>query len=295
VTRSPRIGTGSPGEVALVTYRTRRGVPQEDRILAEALRRNGGSVAHPVWDDPNVDWTRFGVTVVRSTWDYYRRRPAFLHWMGRVGRITDLWNRPAVLRWNTDKRYLRALGRAGVPVVPTVWIPTGRPVDLAKTMDRRGWSAAVVKPAVSAAGERTYRVARAEASRAQRHLDGIGRTGVALVQPYLPSATRGGERSLVFLDGRYSHCVRRVPLFDRAPDQGPETLASATAEMRRVAASALAACPGDLLYARVDLIADAEGSWHVLEVELTEPSLFFVPYPKGAETLAAAILRRLRR
>ncbi|HEV8050314.1 MAG TPA: hypothetical protein VGP88_06950 [Thermoplasmata archaeon] len=253
------------------------------------------TVAHPAWDDPAVDWTGFRMTVVRSTWNYHHRRPEFLRWIRTADRVGDLWNRAAVLRWNTDKRYLRDLAEAGVPVVPTVWSPRGRPVDLGSLMARRRWSTVVVKPAISAAGERTFRVSPEEVAEGQRKLDAITRTGVAMTQPYLRRVARGGERSLVFLDGEYSHTVRRVPLFDGPRTPGPETLSPASSDMRRVAAVALRACPPELLYARVDLVVNEDRIWRVLEIELTEPSLFFVPCPRAATTLAAAIRRRLRR
>ena len=59
-----------------------------------------------------------------------------------------------------------------------------------------------------------------------------------------------------------------------------------------VADRALDAVPGGagrLLYARVDLIDDADGAARVLEVELTEPSLFLGQAPGSAEQFAGAI------
>jgi hypothetical protein len=47
------------------------------------------------------------------------------------------------------------------------------------------------------------------------------------------------------------------------------------------------------LYARVDLIRDAEGAPVLLELELTEPSLFFAHAPGSAERFARAVLQDL--
>ena len=61
-----------------------------------------------------------------------------------------------------------------------------------------------------------------------------------------------------------------------------------------VAQRVLAALPfGALLYARVDLIRDAAGAPCVLELELTEPSLFVGYAPGSAQRLVAATLARL--
>jgi glutathione synthase/RimK-type ligase-like ATP-grasp enzyme len=291
----PTASTVPSGEIALATYRNPHGVPAEDLVLAAALRRRGATVAHAIWDDPTVDWARFGVVVVRSTWDYHRKRPEFLGWVRRVARVTRLWNPADTLRWNTDKRYLRDLEEAGVPVVPSIWCRPHRPANLRRTMEERRWSVVVVKPAVSAAGTRTFRIDRSAVGRGQRHLTAICETGTAIVQPYYGSVDSTGERSLIYLDGRYSHSVRRNPLFLRRRRPGPERLVPATPAMRALALQALRACPKDLLYARVDLVSDEAGRWRVLEVELTEPSLFFVPYPRGADHLAASLLERVGR
>ena len=63
-----------------------------------------------------------------------------------------------------------------------------------------------------------------------------------------------------------------------------------------VAHRVLAAIPGGVervLYARVDLIPDAEGRPLLLELELTEPSLFLSHDPQAPDRLAQAIARRL--
>ena len=52
---------------------------------------------------------------------------------------------------------------------------------------------------------------------------------------------------------------------------------------------------GALLYARVDLIHDDDGAPRVLELELTEPSLFFAHAPGSAERFARAIVERAKR
>jgi hypothetical protein len=54
----------------------------------------------------------------------------------------------------------------------------------------------------------------------------------------------------------------------------------------------VAAVPfGIPLYARIDLIRDDDGAPCLLEVELTEPSLFFAHAAGSAEKFTAAVLR----
>ncbi|MBL8112406.1 MAG: hypothetical protein JNK60_05945, partial [Acidobacteria bacterium] len=67
-------------------------------------------------------------------------------------------------------------------------------------------------------------------------------------------------------------------------------------EQIALAHRALAATPGDagqLLYARVDMVTGPEGRPLLMELELTEPSLFFENVPGSEVRLAAAIAARL--
>ena len=60
---------------------------------------------------------------------------------------------------------------------------------------------------------------------------------------------------------------------------------------RRLAAAAFGSIAGaSPLYARIDMIRDARGEPVVLELELTEPSLYFVHAPDAANRFADALL-----
>ena len=56
----------------------------------------------------------------------------------------------------------------------------------------------------------------------------------------------------------------------------------------------LSQAPGPLLYARVDLIPDADGAPLLVELELAEPSLFLGTAPGSADRFADAIVDVLR-
>jgi len=283
--------------VALVTAAPARDLDDDLPPLGAALAARG--IAHRVvdWDDPAVDWAAFGLAVVRSVWDYPRRRDEFLGWAGRVGARTTLVNPPHLLRWSSDKRYLADLAAAGVPVVPTAFAAPG---------EEMRWPDAgevVVKPAVSAGSLDTTRHLRERRNDALAHvarLHAEGRTATA--QPYL-RAVEGerGEIGLVFVDGAFSHAIRKGPMLVPGlavvggiyleEDVRPAT---PTAPEHAVAATALAAIPGGApLYARVDLVPDAAGAPVVLELELVEPSLFLVHDAAAAGRVAAAIAGRL--
>ena len=284
---------GDAPDVAVATYALRPEVRPDDQLLVEALERRGLRVEARPWTDGARPWTRAPLVVIRSTWDYYRDRPAFLRWIARVGRRSQIWNPPEVLRWNTDKSYLGRFARLGVPVVPSVEVLPG---------DRRGWAdrtrglgddRIVVKPRVSADGYLSKVLPVGDRRGGNAHLRRVLRHGPALVQRYLPAVEAFGERSLIYLGGRYSHAVRRTPILLPGGRGRFEPSEAPPRPARRLAERVLdVAGARDLLYARVDVVPDPEGAWRLLELEVTEPSLYLDREPRAPERLARAVAAR---
>ncbi|RPI14349.1 MAG: hypothetical protein EHM60_06920 [Lysobacterales bacterium] len=301
--------------VALVSASEALALDEDMPPLRAALTDAGAEVETPCWDDPAADWSRYDAAVLRSTWDYVERLDEFLAWAARCAAQTRLLNPPGVIRWNTDKRYLTDLQRAGVAVVPTRFVDPGD--DAAPEIDRflEGGGASlsvgtpepfdefVVKPAVGAGSRDAARYHRVDRDAAIAHVDrllGAGR--VVMLQPYLGRVDAHGETAVVYLGGRYSHAIRKGPLLKRGDDlvQGlfaPEDITPRTptsAELA-VAAAAYAAIPTDPpVYARIDLVRDGRDAPVVLELELTEPSLFLGYADGAAQRCARALLDTLR-
>ncbi|MBS0591458.1 MAG: hypothetical protein JSR65_12585 [Proteobacteria bacterium] len=291
--------------LALVTAAAARDLDDDLPPLRAALEAAG--IAHDVvdWDDADTDWSRYRLALLRSPWDYTMRLREFLDWAERASRATQLLNPLDVIRWNTDKHYLGDLARAGVATVPSHFIEPGEDAQmlLDRFLVRHAAGEFVVKPSVGAGSRDAQRYGREERAQAldhtQRLLDG-GRS--VLLQPYLDRVDAHGETALIFFDGEYSHAIRKGPLLKRG--EGPTRALFAAEHITprtpgvdelRVAQSALAAMPfaQPLLYARVDLIRDGADAPCVLELELTEPSLFFAHADGSAARFAHGVARRL--
>ncbi|MEU7845489.1 hypothetical protein AB0B39_31485 [Micromonospora sp. NPDC049114] len=295
---------GEP-RVALVTCTELVDLDPDDRLVLDPLSARGIAAEAVVWDDPAADWSSYDLVVLRSPWDYALRRDEFVAWAASVPALVN----PAdVVRWNTDKRYLAELSAAGVPTVPTSWVEPGETWS-----PPAGTGEYVLKPSVSAGSQDTGRYDLADPehrdlARAHvRRLSAAGRT--TMVQPYLSAVDSEGETALLFLAGpdglAYSHAIRKGPMLT-GPDLGPDGLykaeeissRAARPEQLAVAERTLAAVPGGtrrLLYARVDLIPGPDGDPVLVELELTEPSLF-IGYADGApDRLATAIATHLTR
>lgn len=286
--------SGTAHRVALATCSAFPDGDTDDAGLPAAI---GGDVTFAIWDDPAIDWSSFDLVVVRSTWDYQERRDAFLAWARGIGE--RLVNPPEVLAWNTDKRYLHELAAAGLPVVPTTLVALGS--EFTAPADEY-----VVKPTVSAGSRDTARFRADEGERAAALVAAIhagGRT--AMVQPYVASVDARGETALLFFDGAFSHAIHKGPLLRPGAAPTSEVFAAETIEPRTPSDAELAVAQriledvaqrlgtGPPLYARVDLVEDAGGAPLLLELELTEPSLFFAGDAARLARYGAAVRRRL--
>lgn len=274
-------------------------LPEPDPDMAPleaALTAAGLDWRWLAWTAPDVDWSQ-GVSVIRSPWDYYLRRPRFLAWAAHVEHVGRLLNPREIVEWTTHKRYLAELERAGVPVVPTLFVPPDDTTELSALAASRGWSKVVTKPAIGAASDRTRVIdLRAEHDPA-RALFEVERTSrEMLIQPFLPRFTDPGERSVVVIDGVISHVVQKYPRL-AGEDERVIPGGSVTPAERVIVEAALGAIPGasdgPLLYARVDLVELEPGQPCISELELAEPSLYFSLGPGSATRFAEALAGRI--
>ncbi|OJW19721.1 MAG: hypothetical protein BGO58_12720 [Sphingopyxis sp. 65-8] len=237
---------------------------------AAALAAAGLAVEQRVWTDPG-DLTGFELILPLFAWGYQRDVAVWYALLDRLAGLPVV-NPVPVLRWNSDKAYLAELGAKGVAVVPTVDVAALDDASLAQARAALGVEEVVVKPAVSGGADGTHRVAPG----APIPTDALGQR--RLVQPLMPGILADGEYSLFFFGGAFSHAIVKRPASGdfRVQEQfgGRETRWDASDPARLLAAAALAAAPAPPVYARVDMVGDAAGVLHIMELELIEPSLF---------------------
>jgi glutathione synthase/RimK-type ligase-like ATP-grasp enzyme len=234
---------------------------------------------------------------LRSTWDYFPRLAEFSPWLDTAAAQTRLFNPAELVRWNLDKRYLRALAREGVNVVPTRYADVGKRHTLAAIMDAEAWEEVVFKPVVSGAARLTYRVGRDTLDAHEAVFARCLADEAMMVQSFEPAVLGEGELSLIVIEGRTTHAIRKTAAagdFRVQDDHGGRVHAHQPgADERAFAEAAVAACPSLPLYARVDFVRAGEGGFRLMELELIEPELFFRFYPPAADALADALMQRL--
>ena len=274
--------------------------------LQSALAAEGIEAVASPWtghaDDPSR-LAGFAHVLPLLAWNYHLDHARWL-------RACSVWaeaglpvsNPPAVLAWNSDKRYLHRLADRGIAIPYTAWAPRLDRQLLEDAFARTGADELIAKPSVSGGAWKTWRFGRDDIDPV---LDAQARTpaaqgGEMLVQPFLPTILTEGETSLLFFGGRLSHVVNKRPLAGDFRVQetfgGKYRLLDTPSEgALALAEEVLAAIDEDLLYARIDMVRDADGRWLLMEAELIEPDFYLGVDPGRGAAFAGALAARLRR
>jgi glutathione synthase/RimK-type ligase-like ATP-grasp enzyme len=287
VTNSPRL--------ALATCAHLPGVHPDDSHLSASLARLGIEPVAVDWADPSVDWSSFDAVLIRTTWDYFQRYGEFLRWLDALPVPTI--NDAALLRWNSDKRYLLELAELGVDIVPAQLASfAGLPALLSSMAGQD----LVVKPTVSGGAWNTVRGVAGKAA-FEAAVAALPSGYDYIVQAFVPEVARDGEWSLLYFDGEFSHAIlkraatgefRVQSQFGGSVDAMQPTeamLASARKALDAVAKLGYA----DHAYARVDGVL-VDGRFRLMELEMIEPALFLSHHPEAAERFAVQLQNRVR-
>lgn len=272
---------------------TCRPLPEPDvdeRLLVSALQTAGIDARMTPWRD-DIGSIDAIPTIIRSTWDYIHHVDDFLIWARTAAERAPLWNPADIVQQNVHKRYLLDLHARGIPVTPTILARHGDSSSLRDTIAEHAWRDVVIKPAVGAGSFATHRLSMTDPS-SEEKFSILRSERDVLIQPYLPSVEGHGERALVWIDGEFTHAVRKSPRFADGSESVSEALEISPAE-RALGEAVLGDIAERLLYARVDVAPGFDGQPVLMELELIEPSLFLKQHPPALQRLVEGIHRRL--
>lgn len=271
----------------------------DDAGLAAALELRGVDLVVCVWNDPAVDWSAFDAVLIRTIWDYFKQHAGFLAWLDRLDALAiPTINDSALLRWNSDKRYLLELARHGVAIIPTRLAGARELPDVLATMPAQQ---VVIKPTISGGAWHTLRGTVGEPALTQA-VTQLPPQFDYLVQPFVAEIVSDGEWSLLYFGGEFSHAVIKRPVAGDYRVQSeyggsvapiPPSAATLAAAERALAVVA-AIGHADQGYVRVDGVICA-GEFLIMELEMIEPFLFLAKQPQAAERFAQQLAERLDR
>jgi glutathione synthase/RimK-type ligase-like ATP-grasp enzyme len=257
-------------------------------VQAEALRSRGADLHAIRWTEPGT-LLEYDLVLPLVAWGYHLRYKEWLAFIDRAERdLVPMINPPALLRWNSHKRYLAELGDTGIATVPTSNVEQCSEADLAAARERFGSGRLVIKPPVSAGAFGTFLLEDGDALPEQAS----GQP--TIIQPMLETVASEGEYSLLLFDGVLSHAVVKRPRageFRVQPHLGGTTeRCEPPAGGLQLAERALAAAPAHATYARVDMIRGDDGALQIMELELIEPALFLDLAPGSGAAFADAVI-----
>ena len=230
----------------------------------------------------------FACVLPLLAWGYHHEHARWLRACATWERANLPVSNPArVLAWNSDKRYLSELAARGVAIPPTVFTDDLSQALVDRVFADTGAEELIVKPAVSGGAWKTQRLRRGDA------IDAAPGTTM-LVQPYVPTIATEGETSLLYFGGRFSHAVNKRPVAGEFRIQEEfgglyASVPSPPAGAVALAEQVLAAVDEPLLYARIDMVPDADGRWLLMEAELIEPDFYLGVDPAEGAGFARAL------
>ncbi|MGE8433467.1 ATP-grasp domain-containing protein [Chryseobacterium joostei] len=248
----------------------------EDTELINFLKGKGLDVVPTIWNDENVNWSSFDVAIIKSPWDYHNHLEEFLNWLERIEDLgVKVLNPAEIIKWNSDKHYLKDIAEKGLPVIPVEYLDKdssfdNRFFDLFKT------DKLVVKPCVSAGAQNTITVSKDNFNERSTDIEQLLKEQDYMVQPFVEEI-KNGEWSFLFFNGKYSHCSLKTPKQGdfRVQHYHGGSISYPTPEPLHIeqAGTYLKSLPESTLYARVDGVL-INNSFYLMELELIEPYLF---------------------
>ncbi len=282
--------------IGLATNAAHPHLTEDDQLLQNALIDAGHKAIPVVWGDAEISWDAFDLVVIRSCWDYHLRLEAFTEWLMHLDAVgTKTANASSLLRWNSNKTYLKEIGDRGFDIVPTIWGDTLSRHSIKSLMKKKNWQQAVIKPVVSASAMATATVRLENVKEGIDYFSGLSPEDM-MMQRFMPEIVSKGEWSLVFFNAESSHSIIKIPAAGDFRTQSELGASSKNAApppgLIHTAQKLLQSLPTPPTYARVDGL-EVDGRFVLMELELIEPHLFLGMAEGAAKRFAEAILEQL--
>jgi hypothetical protein len=280
--------------VAFLTLSDPTGFVIDDELAVLPLARRGWHVETLPWNRRGVDWGRFDLVVIRSTWDYQHHAEQFLGVLETIERAgVRLENGSEIARWNMPKTYLRELAARGIETVPTFWRDGLSPGELRPLFKELRSDEAVIKPVMSANAQGAWRLDRATVRSQAAEIEAYFASRPLMLQPFERGIVEEGEFSMMFFNGIHSHSILKVPKrgdFRVQEEHGSEiTLITPEPALLAAGNAAIAAAGRKLLYARADFVRN-DDVFRLMELELVEPAIYLRTDPGAPDRFADAIV-----
>ncbi len=285
-------------KIALITYLDKGAydtttVEREDDKLLYFLKEKELTIDLVIWNNPHINWEDYQVAILKSPWDYFDLIEDFYTWLDLlVTKKVKLLNPINVVRWNSDKRYLKEIEAAGLKIIPSIFINKQNRVSLKHFFDEFNTDKLIVKPCISGGAKNTFKVTIDHVEAVNRQLNYLLQEEDFIIQPFLPEILESGEWSFIFFNGTYSHSlIKRAKPGDfrvQPAHGGSVHPQNPDHDLIAMAQQYVDLFAKNCLYARVDGTF-VNGDFLLMELELIEPFLFLNTAPENYDRYYEAL------
>ncbi len=280
--------------IAFATSKENPFLTPDDKVLAACLNQNGFKVYPAVWNDSSIEWDKFDLVILRSMWDYHLHYAEFIGWLDVLaGNHIRVFNSVTLVKWNANKQYLSLFEKIEIKMPSFEYCRKSSDILLSEILLKHKWSKAVVKPAVSCGSYNTWMVSQHSNQKDEEMFSDMLLKGDVIVQQFMEEILDAGEVSLIYFNKKFSHAVCKKAIQGEFRVQqkfgGTVTPVIPGKKTMAIAAKILEHIEAPLLYARIDGVLNKEGDLWLMEIELTEPNLFFSFCPDACKNFMEAL------
>jgi hypothetical protein len=270
----------------------------ENEDLLPFLQHKGLDIVAEVWDDPEVNWAKYDIALLKTPWDYHEKFEQFNLWLDKIQSLkVHLLNDYEMVRWNMDKHYLSEVAEAGFDIIPSIFIKKGWNDDLKPFFEQLGADQLIIKPCISGGSKNTLILDKSIADENKSQVVELVSGADFILQPLMPQIQEG-EWSFIFFNGIYSHTIIKKP---KAGDFRVQQIFGGTIEEAfpeqayiDIAGTLASTFAPNSLYARVDGLM-VNGKFMLLDLELIEPFLYLSYHEQAVERYYQALLEQVER
>ncbi|MDO9187501.1 MAG: hypothetical protein Q7W13_15915 [Bacteroidia bacterium] len=270
-------------------------VQDEDVLLLEFLKGKGLDIHREVWTNQEVNWLDYDLVLIKAPWDYHEHITDFYNWLDMLNNASiPMLNPYEIIKWNSDKNYLKEISDSGLSIIPTVFLEINSVLQNASIFQQLNSEKIIIKPCISGGAKNTFSLTPDNFSEHQKNINDLLKEEAFLVQPFIKEIETEGEWSFIFFDGKYSHSVLKKP---RSGDFRVQHCYGGTIHADNIetlhvetAKKFVDRFAKDCLYARVDGVM-VNNEFLLMELELLEPFLFLSYHPNGFENYYSALVK----
>lgn len=286
-------------KVALLSMDSLKNFFTYDKLLIEPMSKLGWDAEEISWRNENVNWNNYAAVIVRSTWDYQNDFEKFLSVLENISNSSaHLENDLELMKWNMNKKYLFDMETKGVRIIDTIWETNFNSNNTYNYFDKLNSEEIIIKPNISANADNTFRLSKEKLIENMEKLEQIFSQREFMVQPFMKNIIDEGEYSLFFFNGEFSHCVLKKPKENdfRVQEEhgGKFRIVVRNQQQILIAESIINKLSTIPLYARADLVRNAQNEFVLMELELIEPSLYLNTDIQSPERFARAFDSRMK-